>query len=395
VRLGVYLDTVYVIVDNGDGRRISTSHPLVIFFSEVGGRLGALTLFGRTTHRRKPDDYLLSPGVELVELPYYENLRRFDQVVRATAGTTKNAWRGLSGVDAVWVFGPHPFALLIACLGLVRGKHVFLGVRQDSVRVLGARLRGHRWTLPLVGVRVLAATYRLLARRIPTMVQGAELAQMYGGSRPNLFTMTESVVAAEDLAERPHDQDWSGQIELLTVGRIDPEKNPYLLVDAISALEQAEPGRYRLTWVGRGPLEEAVRRRAQEAGVAENIDFRGYVPVNAGLLDLYRCAHAFVHVSLSEGMPKVLIEALACATPIVATDVGGVRDALDGGKAGILVPPRDVDALVDGMRRLVDDEELRARLVGHGLRLARELTVEAEAERVVQFMTRHVAGAST
>jgi glycosyltransferase involved in cell wall biosynthesis len=103
---------------------------------------------------------------------------------------------------------------------------------------------------------------------------------------------------------------------------------------------------------------------------------------------MYRDAHMFVHVSLSEGMPKVLIEALVSGTPIVATDVGGVRAALDGGRSGELVPPDDLDALVAAIRRLDDDARERDRVVARGLELARNLTLEAQVERVVAFVSR-------
>jgi glycosyltransferase involved in cell wall biosynthesis len=235
--------------------------------------------------------------------------------------------------------------------------------------------------------------YRLYARRLPTTVQGAELAASYRGSRSNVLTTTESVVRAHDVLSSPMPLDWSGELELLTVGRLEPEKNPLLLVEALATLEKERPGRYRLTWVGRGPLDEAVRERAAAVGVLDRIEFHGYVPFDGGLLDLYRRAHMFVHVSLTEGMPKVLIEALACATPIVATDVGGVRAALADGTAGLLVPPDDLDALVDAIRRISDEPELRDELVADGLEVVHELTLEAELERVADFMARQLAEA--
>jgi glycosyltransferase involved in cell wall biosynthesis len=187
------------------------------------------------------------------------------------------------------------------------------------------------------------------------------------------------------VAEAP-ERDWDGPIELLTVGRLEPEKNPNLLVRAVQHLERYRPGRYRLVWVGRGPLEDSVFELARELEVAERIDFRGYVAFDQGLLDLYRHAHAFVHVSLSEGMPKVVIEALASGTPVVATDVGGVRAGLDGGRVALLVAADDLDALVGAILRLSDDGQLRQRLVTGGLELARQMTLEAEAARVVQFL---------
>jgi glycosyltransferase involved in cell wall biosynthesis len=199
--------------------------------------------------------------------------------------------------------------------------------------------------------------------------------------------MTVTLVAARDVATAPPERSWARPIELLAVGRVDREKNPLLLVEALARLEREEPGRYVLRWAGRGPLEEAVRRRTQELGVGGRVELLGYVPFGPALLELYRQAHVLVHVSLTEGVPQVLVEALACGTPIVATDVGGVRAALDGGLAGLLVPPADLDALVQAIRLIGDDGELRARLVARGLELAREATLEVEADRVARFLT--------
>jgi glycosyltransferase involved in cell wall biosynthesis len=198
--------------------------------------------------------------------------------------------------------------------------------------------------------------------------------------------MKVTLVTADDVAPFVSPRPSSGEIELLSVGRIDREKNPLLLVDALARLERDDPGRYRLRCVGSGPLEEAVRLRATQLGVADRLELYGYVPFGPDLLARYRRAHILVHVSLTEGVPQVLLEALACGAAVVATDVGGVRDALDGGRAGLLVPPSDLDALVRAIRRAADDTDLRTRLVARGLELARETTVEVEASRVARFL---------
>jgi glycosyltransferase involved in cell wall biosynthesis len=391
-RLGIYLDDVYWVFEAEAGQpRISTDRSFLLFLAEVGERFDRLTLFGRTVHAGAPSDYVLPVRVELVELPHYANLRRILAVLGAAGGSLTRFWRGLDRVDTLWIFGPHPFAVLFVALGAVRRKRIFLGVRQDSVRVYQARLPGLRWAPAILVVRVLDGVYRLLARRLPTTVQGAELAGRYGGPRSNLLITTESVLRARDVASRATERDWSNQLELLTVGRLEPEKNPLLLVEALARLENERPGRYRLTWVGRGPLDDVVRGRAAELGVLDRIEFHGYVPFDGGLLDLYTRAHAFVHVSLSEGMPKVLIEALACATPIVATDVGGVRAAMAEGSVALLVPPDDLEALVAAILRISDEPEVREGLVVRGLELVTTLTLEAEAERVTGFMAHHLA----
>ena len=346
-------------------------------------------IFGRARAAHEDAEYVLPDGVEFVPLPHYSNLRQIVEVVRAAAGTLAGFWRGLRRVDAVWVFGPHPFGVALAVMAIIRRKQVVLGVRQHSVRLYEARLTGRQRLPGLVAVRVVEYLYRVLASRVAVTVQGEELMERYGGERPGLLTMTESLVRDEDVVPQPPRRDWNGVIELLTVGRLEPEKNPTLLVKAMVQLDRDRPGRYRLTWVGRGPLEEDVFELVRQLGIEERIDFSGYVPFDQGLLDLYRSAHAFVHVSLSEGMPKVVIEALASGTPIVATDVGGVRAALDDGQAALLVPPDDLNALVDALLRVSEDVDLRERLAADGLELARRMTLEAESARVVEFIQRN------
>jgi glycosyltransferase involved in cell wall biosynthesis len=173
---------------------------------------------------------------------------------------------------------------------------------------------------------------------------------------------------------------------LLTIGRIDVEKNPLLVVDVLAELERRQPDRFSLTWIGRGPLEDEVRARAKSLGVDDRLTLRGYVPFGPELLNLYRDADLFLHVSWTEGVPQVLVEALACGTPIVATAVGGVASALDGGKAGLLVPPGDAIALADAIESLIDDPRLRSQLVAYGRDLVHDLTLEAEGARVAMFL---------
>jgi glycosyltransferase involved in cell wall biosynthesis len=385
-RLGVYTDDVYLLVEDDSGARISSDRSFLLFAHQVGEHFDEFVIFGRGARADEDADYVLPPGIRLVSLPHYENLRRLLQVGRSGVRTGKAMWRGLDSVDTVWVFGPHPFGFLLVALARMRGKRIALGVRQDTFRYHKQRLQGRRW-LPVLGAVWLAdGFHRLLARRLPTTVVGTTLAEQYGLGRPTVLPITVSLVPEREVADEPADRDLSGKVRLLTIGRIDVEKNPLLVVDALAELDRRHPGRFSLTWIGRGPLEDEVRARAESLGVADLLTLRGYVPFGPELLNLYRDADLFVHVSWTEGVPQVLIEALACGTPIVATAVGGVPSALDQGQAGLLVPPGDAVALVDAIEKLIDDPQLRRQLVAHGLDLVRGLTLEAEGARVAKFV---------
>jgi glycosyltransferase involved in cell wall biosynthesis len=389
-RLGVYQDGPFHPLDTPEGRRIApdpVDAPFLRFVNEVGEQYGSLVVFARTVEGGEADPRLLMPaGVRVVDLPDYGNLRRLPAVARASLHTSVAFWRGLDDVDTVWAFGPHPFELLLVLLATMRRRRVVLGVRQDTPAYFHSRLPSARWKPVLAGVRALDGLNRLLARRLPATVVGEAAAGRYASRRGRVLAMAPSLVAAADVVPSPPEHDWRGEIGLFTVGRIDAEKNPLLLVEALAALERERPGRYRLRWAGVGPLADDVRRCADELGVGDRLELLGYVPFGPPLLELYRGAHALVHVSLTEGVPQVLVEALASGTPIVATDVGGVGSALEDGRAGLLVPPADLEALTAAVLKLSDDAELRVRLVARGLELARERTLEAEAGRVATFL---------
>jgi glycosyltransferase involved in cell wall biosynthesis len=235
-------------------------------------------------------------------------------------------------------------------------------------------------------------TFRLLARRAPTVVLGEELARKYRAGAPVLSTGFSLVRAAEiaPLDEAVARSWGDGELRLVSVSRLDPEKNPLLLLDVIHALRARDP-RWRLTIAGDGPLRPQMEARVAALGLNGAVDLRGEVPNGPALWELYRDSHAFLHVSFTEGLPQVLFEAQAAGVPIVATAVGGVPEALARGAGGLLVEPGDADAAVEALERLQADPELRRRLITAAHENARRETLEAQLDRLVDFFGRELA----
>ncbi len=153
----------------------------------------------------------------------------------------------------------------------------------------------------------------------------------------------------------------------LAVGRIEPQKGYHTLLEAIALMGDA---RAVVLVAGQGSLFEEVRARAHKLGISERVRFlgaQGDIPV------LMNAADAFVLPSLWEGFGLVLVEAMACQLPVVATDSGGPREILDGGRLGFLVPPGDPQALSTAMQRLMDlPQEDRRRMVEEARRWVTE-----------------------
>ena len=330
--------------------------------------------------------YPLHEDTELVGLPHYESLSQPWLVARSLLVSLVRFWRLLDEVDTVWVLGPYPHSVALALLTALRGRRLVLGTRQDMPLYVRSRRPDKRWMH--ASADVLEAIWKLLARRYAVVVVGPELERKYrdGGARRVLAT-TVSLVSERDLAlaaDAVAARYYDGELTVLTVGRLDAEKNPLLLVDIIARL-LAGGRRWRLLICGEGPMRPQLEQRIAELGLGEHVELLGYVPVEGGLLDLYRTSHAFLHVSWTEGFPQVLVEAFASGLPTVATAVGGVPAAV--GDAALLIEPDDADAAAESLERIATDAQLRVRLIDAGLARAQDGTLETSTRRLAEFLS--------
>ncbi|MGH2962027.1 MAG: glycosyltransferase family 4 protein [Solirubrobacterales bacterium] len=375
VRLAAYTDYVY----HRDGDAVYAERAFALFLARLGSELEHLVVVGRLDPRPGPAHYRLPDGLEFVGLPHYQSLFRPGAVALALARSLRRFWAALAEVDVVWLLGPHPVALAFATLARLRGRRIVLGVRQDLPSYVRSRHPTRRW-IHVTG-RALEFAWRALARQHAVIVVGPELADRYSHAG-RLLELSVSLITEADIAspETVADRSYGGELRALSVGRLEAEKNPLLLAEVLARL----PERWRLVVCGEGPLAPALRKRLRALGLAERAELRGYVPIDGGLLDLYRTSHAFLHVSLTEGLPQVLFEAFAGRLPVVATRVGGVATA--AGEAAVLIPPDDAQAAAVALERVAAGPGLRARLIEAGVKRARERTLDAECRRVAEFL---------
>ena len=142
------------------------------------------------------------------------------------------------------------------------------------------------------------------------------------------------------------------------IGRLSMEKHPDIFVDVACRLADKFP-HARFVLVGDGVMRGRLEQVVESAGKSDVIRFVGYVREVADVVDAVDIA---VNCSATEGIPRTLLEAGAGGVPTVATDVGGVPDALDNGVTGILCPSGDARAIETGLVRLIEDAELRAKM---------------------------------
>jgi glycosyltransferase involved in cell wall biosynthesis len=376
VRLAVLDDGLFVRTGAGAIRPLSaTFHRYV----EAVARSGA---FGRVRyivpvrhlHPREavpPLDAVDESVLEVVPTAFFRGIA--DYLLRAGWLAAHN-WPIIDGAigdsDLLWLRLPASNALLALTAARRRGVPHF-GWLAGSVRAVAraqTRAGPARWLAETVGSGYDAVS-SLAGRHGPLWTLDADL-------------FASAVTAAEvaQTASRPvtrRDGPW----RVVWAGRMAREKRLSDLVEAVRRVRLSGHD-VSLVLIGDGPARPALERAL--AGLPrDRVEDHGYVGERASYMNLLRGGDVLVHPSGAEGVPKVLVEAMAAGLPVVAADAGAVRELLDTGARGKLVPAGDVARLADVIAGLLDNEPERAVLREQGLAWAAEHTAEAQAGRLI------------
>ena len=389
MRLAVYADLVYRQDDNG----VSSSTAFVSWLSGLSTHVDELVVFGRTRPAPGRDDHaLVGANVRFVPLPYYESLRCFLGVAAATRRSAVKWSEELDQCDAVLLFGPHPYAAVFGWLARFARVPVVVGVRQDFPEYLAHRSNGLRRLAAIAAGHGLELVHKRLARGGGVVAIGSKMAERYANERTRVLSTGVSLVRAADLVPLPEalSRPWPGTHQALVAGRLDPEKNPMLLVDVAKALKRIGP--WRLVIAGTGSLAAELAARVRSESLDKEVVLTGRLN-RERLFELYRESTVLFHVSLTEGQPQIFYEAAAAGLPIVATEVGGVAAALAEGKRGVLVPPRDPVAFAEAVTSLGTDST-RFAIVEAAWQWAKTETLEAQTARVASFFEERILAAA-
>jgi len=221
-----------------------------------------------------------------------------------------------------------------------------------------------------IGSRLVILAERILAplarRQIVLSWRGAEEHLARGVGRPGQFTVVRSGIdlrpfraaSARRVACRARLGLRDDEFAVGTLCRLEPIKGAGDLLRGFLLASTSRP-RLRLILAGDGPLKDDLLAAARRAGASDRIRLTGSwvaAPDFLPALDL------FALVSHNEGMGRALVEAMAAGVPVLATNVGGMPEVLEEGRAGLLVPPGDEEAIGRAIARLLDDATLRGSL---------------------------------
>jgi len=280
---------------------------------------------------------------------------------------------------------------VIGSVGLERARRLAQALRADRIELVHSWLfiaNTYAWAACLRGARLPLVTsarncksqgwghhlanvaaFRVSARIIVNSEQVREyVARRYRAPR-RLLEVIYNGVDTERF--RPGRREGGAAPTIVTAGRLVAQKNPRLFVDAAARLRSRFP-EARFVMLGEGPLRGEILARAAAAGLNGSLALPGE---RADLENVLNEADVFWLTSSWEGLPNVVMEAMACGLPVVATDVGGTRELFASGREGFLVRPGRVDDLVHYGGALLRDATLRQSMGEAARRRAEQFSV--------------------
>jgi glycosyltransferase involved in cell wall biosynthesis len=173
---------------------------------------------------------------------------------------------------------------------------------------------------------------------------------------------------------------------IVSVGRLSPEKGLAGLFQAFAAVSREKP-KFELVLVGDGPERDRLHAIAEQLDIADRVHFAGRCG-EADTLEKIGQADILVLASFMEGLPIVIMEAMALGTAVIASRVAGIPELVEDGESGLLFTPSDWDELADCMRRLAGDAGLRKRLATAAREaVAREFDIDRSARQLRLLFT--------
>jgi len=332
-----------------------------------------------------------STNVRLAPLPPFDGPVQF---YPRLAGVLPRLIGFVRQIDLLHCRVPTPAAAFAFALARLFRRPAFVLVVGD-LRALAPLMpyRGVRRMLWTAYTAFEERAIQWMAESALTFANGPALAGKHARPGHSVIETRTTTIGVRDVTSARSDTCAGRSVRVLCVSRIDPRKGLRVFPQTIRRLVESQVD---VTvdiigpTVGRPGEEERskILEDARRLGVAERVSLRGAVPLDR-LLPLYADYDLFVLPTLpGEGIPRVLLEAMSAGLPVVSTRVAGIPGLVTDGTNGLLVDDPTPDTIAAAIARIVLDGALRRALIANGYATARGLTLEAQAARMMDAVSR-------
>lgn len=229
-----------------------------------------------------------------------------------------------------------------------------------------------------------------ISKGLLTLVTGNKLLNEYHKKGCYVYTYFTSLISLKDIVEVKKNVPLLETANILYVGFLEANKGVQVLIKAYADfVKECNAYKSTLHIVGDGNYRSVLESLAQKLNINEKVKFYGFIGDREKVKRIFLNCDLLVLPSYSEGVPKVLLEAMAYGVPILATNVGGIPDIINDGINGLLIPPGNAEELKKGIIKILSNNQLYQYLRANGFHFIKAHTMEKQAEKIVMYLTRY------
>lgn len=222
---------------------------------------------------------------------------------------------------------------------------------------------------------------------LTVLVTGREMIDRLSAPGRRIYPYFTSLISGEDIIYRKPQDIFLNSANILYAGFLTENKGVDILLQAFANFRKKYCAtEAKLHIAGDGYFRPNLEKICQRLGITESVIFYGFIGDKERLKQLFLNSDLFVLPSKSEGIPKVLLEAMAYGVPILTTNVGGIPDIIQNEVNGLMVSPNSIEELEKGIARILVNRQFRQKLIEGGYLFIREHTKEKQAKRIVKYL---------
>jgi len=390
--IGVFLNTKFHL--NPKNNLFYSEDSTALFFCKIASNFDKAIIFVPTdllSDNQAKDLYCVSSsGIKIVPIAHYDgNVYR---ILPKLHKLTFTLWRELgkpeNHFDILWqVNCPNPLNVIFDIFCIFRKIPVIFFIRQEIEKILSIKHAYWRKIFYIVISRLIECVNNKFVHRSFTFVFGEKVYEIYKKKVRNIDMICDNLLEEKDLVhygDMPRRFN-DNKIHILYCGRLEKEKGVVYLLQAVEILVYVYKQEVELFILGSGSQGEFLKRYVKERNMDEYIYFKGFITQRAEYFDYFRRVDIYVQPSLTEGVPKTILEAISKGLPVIATWVGGVQFLYKSGIRMFMVDPCSAEQIAESVLNVRNKSEIAQEYVKNNLDRINAFLFEPQRDKVVNI----------